>query len=235
METATLEKCPFCSRYNLKGKRGVKAHIRHSHPTEHRNSLTESIVVAESVPTQVKSATSPTTSKMREQLITALSKIEEKLTQLNQQRNDEQFRCVVEELQHTLANATEFIPGPIHPATKFYKMRKNKNAFTNVQEKYEHQTNPIRKSQRTAERRAEEYQSDLMQHLFYYQRKKCGNKIIKMGKSKSCTISVKDVEDTCRQRWECENTYEYIPPSLKKQELSSFIKNLHAATIGRKP
>ena len=67
---------------------------------------------------------------MREQLITALSKIEEKLTQLNQQRNDEQFRCVVEELQHTLANATEFIPGPIHPATKFYKMRKNKNDET---------------------------------------------------------------------------------------------------------
>jgi len=44
-----------------------------------------------------------------------------------------------------------------------------------------------------------------MQHLFYYQRKTCGNKLIKMGKSKSCTIPVKDVEDSFRQRWECEN------------------------------
>lgn len=85
------------------------------------------------------------------------------------------------------------MPGPKHPAVKFYRLRKAKKTITSAQ--FTRSSNLQRTDQKTKHRRRDKYQYDLTEYWFYNQRKKAVLEVMKSGKSRQCKIKMESIED----------------------------------------
>lgn len=90
--------------------------------------------------------------------------------------------------------ANQRMPGPKHPAVKFYRIRQNrKKCVTSAQ--YARSSNPQRTDKKTKQRRRDKYQYDLTQYWFYNQRRKAVLNVMKNGKSRRCEIEMDVLEN----------------------------------------
>ncbi|KAJ4449425.1 hypothetical protein ANN_00824 [Periplaneta americana] len=72
--------------------------------------------------------------------------------------NDEDYGLNVNQWTEFSATAIDLLPGPKHPARKYYQYRKNKSNTDN-QKKYKQTTNPERATKRDRLKRREKYVS----------------------------------------------------------------------------
>ena len=78
------------------------------------------------------------------------------------------------------------LPGPQHPAVKYYKSRKLRN---NCKYHYDSTSNPRRKAIRKKEQNKEKYEYEMAQYNFYNQRRKIAHKVLaKSHKRQICKI-----------------------------------------------
>ncbi len=118
---------------------------------------------------------------------------------------DEQlFDKDVSEFLDFLFKANEKMPGPKHPAIKFYRLRqKKKRNITSAQ--YARSTNPQRTDRKTKQRRRDSYQYDLTQYWFYNQRRKAVLEVTKTGNSRQCKIKMDLIENHFKKLFETPN------------------------------
>ena len=151
----------------------------------------------------------------------------EEMKILIENQDEGRFNSLTVRIQSLLASASDYLPGPVHPATKFYRLRKQKQIFKQSQTSFAQSSNPMRKSKRDTNRRKDKYNHDKMQHLFYYHRKKCVQQIMTSGRPETCSISLEKIASSFQNRWEVENDsrlpkYAYTNVEVQKEIDESF-------------
>lgn len=126
-------------------------------------------------------------------------------THENSESFDEQvFDKHVTDFLEFLFEANSKMPGPKHPAVKFYRLRqKKKRSITSAQ--YARSTNPQRTDKKTKQRRRDKYQYDLTQYWFYNQRRKAVLEVTKNGNSRLCKMKMDEIEKHFKQIFETPN------------------------------
>jgi len=222
-ETSTNDvKCPHC--YKLcKGTRGVIIHISMGHPEIYINSVANSYQKENEEENEKKD----NSSKESENI--ALKKVKEEISLID---NDllkmlinkptlPEFSKTVEDFAKILEESKIKLPGPKHPATKYYEARKRKFTFKNREHNFSQSTNPQRSSKNERKRRKEKYDYELVQHLFYYSRKKAVDKLLKSSNNmEPCKISIPDLQKSFKDRWGKSNdaVLENYGPEISNEE-----------------
>lgn len=207
-------KCDFCDGY-YKGLRGLNTHIIRSHPERYRNTILErnlemntSSTINEQPANQHSNqpVTNISESQNPQQDNTVnneILKINEKLDNMltNPSSNDIEIEAIVSEITILFVNAINILPGPRHPAVKYYESRKRRSLFKKVNDRqYKHTSNP----QRSSHRDSDKYNYELMQYLYINQRKRCVNKILN-NDTLTCPIELSEIFNSFSSRWGTEN------------------------------
>lgn len=196
-------KCPLCPR-TFKNNTGLSHHTRHHHGEEYRRQITQR--------NQHNKTDDQEKPEDKDDELGNINKVFARLTvtlnnlynsdSLDQTEVMECFSIFCE----TMKNAAKVLPGPKHPAIKFYEMRKRKYLFKQNDKTFEHSSNPQRSSKRARQRRNEKYNYELLQYEFYNKRKSCVKKIMKTCDDVLCNINMKTLEESFSSRWSPENT-----------------------------
>jgi hypothetical protein len=114
----------------------------------------------------------------------------------------DEFDMAVFDFQRYLSTVVHKIPGPQHPATKYWKMRqdakKAKQADpSNTRKGYADSSNPQRDRMRNVGNARKQYERDLAQFYFKYRRRKCYQQVLHFssGKKTSHIISLATVQE----------------------------------------
>lgn len=108
--------------------------------------------------------------------------------------NESHFDKDVTAYLEFLFKSNEKLRGSKHLAIKFYRLRqKKKKTITSAQ--YSRSTNPQRTDMKAKQRRRDKYQYYLTQYWFYNQRRKAVLEVMKLGKSRKCTIKLSILEE----------------------------------------
>lgn len=115
-------KCPHCDKM-CKGDRGTKIHISKAHPAIHIQRVADSYQGPRNED-ETNTFTSQDTSALRE-VRQSLQTYDVELEGLLTAETISQSKCdvVVENIIKILVDAKEKLPGPKHPATKYYEAR----------------------------------------------------------------------------------------------------------------
>ena len=219
-EPKEKEACQFCGKYYMKG-RGMSNHITRAHP-EHGRAKTankyETPVNTEIEVYEDEERDPQTVSDRTAELNKTLEMYDNELQQIYDNFDQNKFEEILAKVTSFLREAVQFLPGPKHPATKFYQKRKLKE-FASSDGTYRESTNPERASKRKRAKRNEKYQFQTMQYLYHNQRKKCVNRIMTSG-SKPCKIPISTLHESFNNRWGMTNNkvrpeYEQIDPTFQ--------------------
>lgn len=101
----------------------------------------------------------------------------------------ETFNEKVTKFVEFLVEATPRMPGPIHPNTKYYKLRKKKK-LGNRSAKQSKSSNPHRRDKNAAKRHREMRDFELSQFEFYHQRRKAARKAMGEKRPAECPIPI---------------------------------------------
>lgn len=103
-------------------------------------------------------------------------------------KNEMDFSEDVSEFSKFLSKFPDVLPGPKHPARKFYEARKRKG-FQLTNEKFS-TTNPQRKSLRKKVNRKAEYEYQITQFYYFNQRRKAVRRIYERNRENSSAIDI---------------------------------------------
>lgn len=102
--------------------------------------------------------------------------------------SEENFNCDVAKFIEFLSQLIDKLPGPKHPALRFYEARKQKG-FKLMSEKY-NVSNPVRKSLRKRTERQAQYEYQITQFLYYNQRRKAVRKFFNNNQTNPISINI---------------------------------------------
>ncbi|KAJ4443681.1 hypothetical protein ANN_05356 [Periplaneta americana] len=126
---------------------------------------------------------------------------------------EEDFYRKVDNFSQFLANAITLLPGPKHPARKYYEARQDKRLLNN-QRSYEQSSNPERATKRDREKRRSKYMYQLTQFQYFNQRRKAVHSILRQNNQR-CTINVNKVHNSFSKNFSVPNncirpSYEHV-------------------------
>lgn len=140
---------------------------------------------------------------------------------LNNVNNDDfvKFENLCSEFVQYLAESIDTLPGPKHPARKYYLARKKgkENAHTS----FSTTKNPKRLAQRQRENNKQKYQYDLAQYHYFNQRQKVVRNIMKNQSGVQCKIPTDDIFQYFNNAFNVENNLTPIllpDPVLSSEE-----------------
>lgn len=168
---------PFCGKYY----KSINKHIVGAHPEEYRQRL-----VGKHVPSQPNIGVS--TSKEDD-----LKIIERDLQKFNLQEwhtmNEDDLNKYVDEFQMYLKNVIHILPGPKHPAIKYYELRKKNKHVSSQNSNYSKNSNPERSTKRDRNKRKEAYIYQTIQFDYYNRRKKAVRRVFN-DVTRACPINL---------------------------------------------
>lgn len=97
------------------------------------------------------------------------------------------------EFQLFLKDLIHKLPGPRHPAVKFYELRKRNKNVSSQNSNYNKSSNPERKTKRDRKKRKKAYIYQAIQFDFYNSRKKAVRKVF--DNSRPCPIGINQFEE----------------------------------------
>ena len=186
--------CSHCG-CSYSSAHGVKIHISKAHPDKHRQKILSNyekdykncgIVSENSTNTPKKFFTENNTLP-----IEFSKKMMEWRDKFLEDMNNDEFGINVDAWIEFLATSIDLLPGPKHPARKYYEYRKTKNNTDN-QRKYKQTTNPERETKRDRIKRREKYKYQLTQYHYFNQRRKAVRTVLKSN-SEMCKISIDEI------------------------------------------
>ena len=146
----------------------------------------------------------------------------DRILQTIDQFQEADFFTKVSEFQMFLSNAVERTPGPVHPATAYYR-RRRKKADTRVGAKQSLSSNPKRTDANRRKRLRAKFEYEAAQFDYYYMRKRIARKILDNDQSKRCSISSAELYEHFRSVFEAPNDNtlaEYSMPSSPHEDIS---------------
>jgi hypothetical protein len=187
-------KCDECGKMFLNDK-GLSIHISKSHYKSHRSNVmkkyvkdSQKIESSESVEEEYCKTLHPN-NRVRE--------LEEEVNKwqyiFEMEQNDEDFLLNVDKFSTFLSNSIYYMPGPKHPAFKYYNLRKQKKEVSQ-NSTFKKSSNPERKTKNERKKRKEKYDYELIQFEYYNRRRKAVRKIIE-NDNKGCQISLEELHN----------------------------------------
>ena len=196
-ETQTTQ-CPYCGKAYIR----VNIHISRAHPQAQRQNLTNRQPKTKYNEVNDLDIRDQNHSEQDEQNSSSneegpLDQYKEGLQHWNrqflQELNDQEFNTSVEKFATFLSQSIYLLPGPKHPASKYFEARRaRRNA--NLQTTYQNRTNPQRASKREKEKRKNKYKYEEIQFLYYNQRRKAIRKILS-DESRACKCNIQNISD----------------------------------------
>ncbi|KAL1452451.1 hypothetical protein WDU94_006682 [Cyamophila willieti] len=178
---SVLSACQFCG----KSYKCVNKHIAGAHPDEHRQMITNKYGTKDS----------PDSNKTRiEHEQREVERAVDEWSRRDWNGMDlELLNKNVDEFQKFLRDVVHRLPGPKHPAVKYYEIRKNKNNVESSQNsRYKDSSNPQRKTKKDRKKRKESYIYESIQFQYFNCRKKAVRKVIG-NDTRSCPISMNTI------------------------------------------
>lgn len=201
------QNCSHCNQI-FKNQRGVNAHIRRAHPEIYRSKILNNKpseyknLEAEKYPEIINKQSNESNEKLK--IFNADILEWERKFNTEAFDNEDTFGNMVENFGTFLANSLDYLPGPKHPAKKYYEARKKKG-FRRSTDSYKKSTNPQRSSKRRKEQRKAEYEYQVTQFLYYNQRRKAVRRVLADGKHKNCSLDLTAIDEYFRSRFENKN------------------------------
>jgi Reverse transcriptase (RNA-dependent DNA polymerase) len=199
--------CKECGKF-FKGTRGLSTHISKAHPSIQRTKTCNKYADP-SCHTSVDTDESPKEANKEIERINDL--LETYRIGLNSLAFQEDVHAsldqLVDQLTKTLFNAIDVLPGPKHPARKFYNARKSGKTYKSNDRHYKDSLNPQKMSKRDRNRRKEKFNHEIMQFNYYNRRKKCVQQLMNNDKPQNCTIPSDSLYESFRERWETVNNH----------------------------
>lgn len=226
--------CPICG-LSFKGDRGLGTHIAKKHPREANNSTLRGII---------KNAIGPKNGegelpKIKEDIAVWSATFKNLLAQ--DSPNIPDFDEAIGKFLIFLKNINAELPGPQHPAVKFYKM-KEKNKTTMLDKGAGQVSNPQRANKADRSRRQEQYQYELAQYNYYNKRKKVVQNIMNADAPKQCPIKMAKIEKHYKELFETANLctradYEKCAPmpNLVSIEIETVKKAIKSTSLDTSP
>lgn len=211
IEDHTCNKCVHCGKI-FNNSKGLRIHIAKVHHDVKRKEIIAKykdnyVKQRENplTPNQVDNSDPPTeqqkSKKYQDEKLT--NKINEWLNKFSSDMDDETFCLQVSEFMIFLADIVHQLPGPKHPARKYYELRKKKKEVLQSRT-YKMSSNPMRMTKNDRKRRKEKYQYEVIQHEYYNIRKRAVRKI--MGNEyKGCNLKIQDLYNHFYQRFNLPN------------------------------
>ena len=139
----------------------------------------------------------------------AIVEFENRLTDIILHTDIASFELFYQELGKYLADAIYSLPGPKHPAVRYYNARKNTPTdYTNT---YSITKNPKRLSKRRREHNRKRYQYEVSQYLYFNQRRKVVRNIVKNQNGLQCKIPVPSIYSHFQSIFENKNDLTPLP------------------------
>ena len=206
-QVSTQSPCPHCGGL-FKGSHGVAIHISRAHPVQHRqsvlarqsktqtqvteeshsNSSTDDSVIPNDSPGVLDKSNHPSQSDNLRIYKNELLKWKSEFANFH---TDREFCSNVKKFISFLSQAVHLLPGPKHPAVRFYEARRQRRQFNN-QRRYQQVSNPERTTKRAREKRREKYEYQKTQYLFYNQRRKAVRTVLD-NKKVSCKVDINKI------------------------------------------
>lgn len=228
--------CQLCKQ-TFKNARGLRTHISRRHPAE-ADRLTLQGILKKSG--KVKDPSQVENEDLARQTTEWAGKFNTILSECGELNKDEFDRAVGEFLSF-LRKSNDLLPGPKHPAARYYKLRKE-GGLKNRGKGAGQVSNPQRANKAARERRQAAYEYDLAQYFYYNRRKKVAHAIMNHGAPKSCQIAVDEVEKHFQEMFEKENASlreHYEPhnpnPQLLSISLQEVIKAIKKTSLDSSP
>ena len=239
VQDSTKSACQFCGKYF----KSVKIHISKAHPAEYRKSIIstytgstvnlEDIAVNNNVtqylPNIKLSSPASDSSCDSNSLSYPMKPWEDKILNILINNNPDGLDILVSDVISFFIDSIRNLPGPQHPATKYYKRRRAGKA--NMRHAYSATSNPKKRSQREREKIREKYSYDLAQYNFYNHRRKVVRQIMNTGPKASCSISTDEIESYYKDIFGSPNNLTSIDSSLNNADDNQEILEITAEEI----
>ncbi|KAI5721493.1 hypothetical protein M8J77_021497 [Diaphorina citri] len=190
-----LSKCDLCGKMF----KNVNKHIVSGHPEAYRQRLLDKHVSGEL----------STVSKSSNNDAAQLDTIKKEITAFNQRNwsemEIEELNTNTKEFQSFLKGLIHRLPGPKHPAVKYFELRKSSKGVSSQNSSFKKSSNPERKTKRERNKRKEAYMYQSIQFDFYNCRKKAVRKVLE-DKSRPCPIPMSQFEDSYVNSFGVENS-----------------------------
>lgn len=214
--TVKTKKCEFCNKL-YKNEKGIKSHIRSAHPEAYRNNILD-----RANGSNINSTNNDLGNNLRENCKLNPKDYETKLdswlTVFKEDLSTHEFEIKVHDFVDFLKKIINYLPGPKHPACKYYNLRKHKkDMLVSQNRKFKDSSNPERKTIEDRKRRREKYLYQVIQYEYYNQRRKAVRRIIGAD-SKGCTLDLDEIYNQFSARFSLPNdkvrpSYFHIPKS----------------------
>ena len=200
--------CSICGKLN-KSFKGLKIHIAKSHPQHHRNNIVSLHNPVNAHSTQ-NSPILDNNQQLTDQVLQDhnvnkcnipdqhhMVEWEEKMAKVVDEGNVQMFEKLVCDVMSFFVDQIQDLPGPEHPAIKYFKARKNK--VPNNTNSYKTSKNPKKKSKKTRNENRQKYNFELTQYYYYNQRRKVVRNVLnKSNRQNACKIPIYVQEDHFR-------------------------------------
>ncbi|KAJ4430501.1 hypothetical protein ANN_22717 [Periplaneta americana] len=203
--------CPLCGKF-YRGH-GIKIHIARAHPEKHRIAVVErqpnwqnrkhssnehndtTLIVSPDIILE-KSPVRQTLHKFFSRQLNQYQEMSHWKAEFENITTEEDFYSKVDNFSQFLANAITLLPGPKHPARKYYEARQDKSLLNN-QRSYEQSSNPECATKRDREKRRSKYMYQLTQFQYFNQRRKAVHSVLRQNNQR-CTINVNKVHNSSK-------------------------------------
>ena len=178
--------CLYCGKFF----KSVNIHISKAHPKEHRDKLVRQlppIILTDSLHNQEinNNNTNDNNSRgienTRDQNFYS-SELKRWLSVFSTNMGSDEFEEQFNSFSTFLTKSIDYLPGPKHPARKYYEARKSGKEIS-IGRNYKHSSNPTRSSKKIRQKRRERYLFEKTQYDFYNQRKKAVRAVLHGNKS----------------------------------------------------
>lgn len=191
--------CPHCGKYYIK----LNTHISRSHPDIHRKIIvqrqpsTNHVATPQGDEAYINNNEDIHSLNKNRQPAGPIDEYKKNLCQWNSkfsyEMSTDQFDKAVDDFAVFLAEAIELLPGPKHPAKRYFEARKMKRD-AKLQRTYKQHSNPQRATKRDKEKRRNKYRYQEMQYLYYNQRRKAVRSALN-DQTTHCTADIEDIEN----------------------------------------
>lgn len=175
-------KCEECGEI-FDNNKSLKAHTRIRHKQSYRSDIVKNFVKSD-LPIE---ATSEDNDIQKESTLRELHQIkidvlQSSFSSILQQFDENDFQQKYNHFEKLAQEAIIALPGPRHPAQKYFEARKRKETFVNVKRSFQTSSNPQRSDKRSKEKTKEKYNYELCQYLYTNKRKSLVNKFLNQCK-----------------------------------------------------
>ena len=219
--------CAFCG----KSYKSVKIHISKAHPDEYRQSvITKYPVINNNEPPNDDHTSmnfSVSQSQSNNTITDSISHMkpwEDKIENVLINNTPDELDHITTDVIKFFVDSTQTLPGPQHPAIKYYNLRRNGKA--NKRYAHSETSNPQKRSKREREKRREKYSYDLAQYNFYNHRRKVVRQILNSDSHNFCSVPKEEAEIHFRKILGCINDMTSInpPPACADLDITDILE-----------